>query len=73
MVNVLNDLRSPDLTKGDIFPIKGNTKYSCFLRIVNMTGFLRYNLFINFKMHLSMTLLEYPLDKSIYLIFSISK
>ena len=45
---------SPNSTKADIFPIKGNTRYSCFLKIVNMTGFLRYNLFLNFEMHLSM-------------------
>ena len=43
-----NDLASPDLTKADIFRIKGNTKYSCFLGTVNMTGFLIYNLFINY-------------------------
>ena len=30
-----------------------------------MTGFLIYSLFINFEMHSSMNLLEYPLDKSI--------
>ena len=68
-----NDLTSPDLNKADIFPIKGNTTYRCFLGTVNMTGFLIYNLFINFEMHLSMKLLEYPLDKSISLSFSISK
>ena len=38
-----------------------------------MTGFLISNLFINFEMHLSINLLEYPLDKSIYLSFLISK
>ena len=32
-----------------------------------MTGFLIYSLFINFEMHLSMNLLEYPLEKSISL------
>ena len=68
-----NDLASPDLTKADIFPIKDNIKYSCFLGTINMTGFLIYNLFINFEMHLSMNLFEYPLDKSISLSFSISK
>ena len=62
-----------DLTKADIFPIKGDTKYSCFLGTVNMTGFLIYSLFISLEMHLSINLLEYPLNKSIYLSFSISK
>ena len=38
-----NDLSSPDLTKAGIFPIKGNTKYSCFLGTANMTGFLIYS------------------------------
>ena len=38
-----------------------------------MTDFLIYNLFIDFEMHLSMNLMEYPLDKSISLSFSISK
>ena len=37
-----------------------------------MTHFLIYNLFINFDMHLSMILLEYPLDKSTSLSFSIN-
>ena len=68
-----NDQASPDFTKADIFPIKGNTKYSCLLGTVNMTGFLIYSLFINLEMHLSMNLSEYPLDKSISLSFSISK
>ena len=68
-----NDLASPDLTKADIFSIKGNTEYSCFLGTVNTAGFLIYSLFINLEMHLSMNLLEYPLDKSISLSFSISK
>ena len=63
----------PDLTKSNIFPIKGNTIYSCFLGTVNMTDFVIYNLFINFEMHLSMNLLEYPLNKSTPLSFSISK
>ena len=49
---------SPDLTKADIFPIKGNTRWSCFLETVNMTAFLRDNLFLNFEMHLSMNLVE---------------
>ena len=35
------------LTKADIFPIKGNTKYSYFLGTVKMTGFLIYSLFQN--------------------------
>ena len=52
-----NDLMSPDSTKPDIFPIKGNTRYSCFLRNVNMTGFYLCNLFINLEMHLLMNLL----------------
>ena len=64
---------NPDLTKADIFSLKGNTKYSCFLGTVNMTRFLIYKLFINFEMHLSMNLLKYPLDKSISLSFSIPK
>ena len=34
-----------------------------------MTGFLIYNLFTNFEMHLSMNLLEYLLDKTISLSF----
>ena len=38
-----------------------------------MTGVLIYNLFINFEMDLTMNLLQYPLDKSISLSFSISK
>ena len=29
----------PGLTKSDVFPIKGNSEYSCFLRTVDMTGF----------------------------------
>ena len=29
----------PGLTKGDVFPIKGDSKYSCFLGTVHMTGF----------------------------------
>ena len=32
-----------------------------------MTAFLAYNLFVNFEMHLSMDLLEYPLDKALVL------
>ena len=39
-----NDLTSPDLTNVDIFPKKGNTKYSCFLGAVNMKGFLIVNI-----------------------------
>ena len=65
------DLMSPDFIKADIFPVKSNTRQSCFLGTGNMTGFLIYNLFINFEMHLSMNLLEYPSDKSISLTFSI--
>ena len=61
------------MSPADIFPIKGNTKYSCFFGTINMTGFLIYNLFISFEMHLSMNLLEYSLDKSISLSYSISK
>ena len=53
------------INKDDIFPIKGNTKYSCFLGTVSMTGFLIYNLFKTFEMHLSTDLLKYPLNKSI--------
>ena len=40
-----SDLTSPDLNKADIVPIKGNTKYSCFLGTAKMTRFLIYNLF----------------------------
>ena len=68
-----NDLMRPGLTKSDVFPIKGNSEYSCFLGTVDMTGFWLYNLYINFEMHLSINLLEYPLNKSISLSFSISK
>ena len=69
MVKVLcNDLKSPDWTKADIFPIKGNTKYSCFLGTVKMKGFLMYNLLINyFEIHLSMNMLEYPLYEKYFL------
>ena len=31
-----NDLTNPDLTTAYIFPIKRNTKYSCFLGTVDM-------------------------------------
>ena len=64
---------SPDLTKADIFPVTAYTRYNSFLGTVTMIGFLIYNLFINFEVHLSTNLLEHPLDKSISLIFSISK
>ena len=43
------DLTSPHLTKADIFLIKINTKYGCFLGTVNMIGFLIYNLLISFE------------------------
>ena len=58
------------MSPADIFPIKDNTRYSYFLGIVTMTGFLIYNSFMNFEMHLSMNLLEYSSDKSISLSFS---
>ena len=66
-----NDLMPPGLTKSDVFPIKGNSKYSCFLGPVDIAGFWLYNLYINFEMHLSINLLEHPLNKSISLSFSI--
>ena len=62
-----------DLTTADTFPIKGNTRYSCFLGNVNMTGLLLYKLLTDFEMYLSMNLLEYLSDKSISLRFSVSK
>ena len=58
---------SPDLTKAGIIPIKANTTSSCSLGTSNITDFLIYNLFINFEMHLSMKLLEHPLDKKYFL------
>ena len=31
---------SSNLTSAEVFPITGNTRHNCFLRTVNMTGFL---------------------------------